>query len=342
MTEIKIIKQEENGIAFFEISNEMLKVRMTNLGCHILSVFAPDKNGVLGDVVLGYEDVTDCYRDDSCMGAIVGRVANRIGNASFVLNGKTYPLKANCGRHHLHGGEKGFDRQIFDYKIVDNGIRFHYHSSHMEEGYPGNLDLDVTFLLEGAKLSILYEAETDRDTILNPTCHIYFNLSGKRENISAHRMRIRADEIACVDGEGLAYGEYLKVENTPFDFRCMRELGNALEAEHIQLKNAGGIDHSFLLSGQEDVIELYHRESGRRLLISTDMPVVQVYTANFLAGGCPGKGGAPYDNRAGVALETQVVSNSIQIEKEPKVILRKGQKMQSRTDYTFDCIRDED
>lgn len=339
MTQIKVIEKDEHGIVFFEMDSGDLQIRMTNLGCHILSVIAKDKEGRPGDVVLGYQDVRDCFHDTSCMGAVVGRVANRIGNASFTLNGVVYPLKANNGKNHLHGGERGFDLKLFDYKIVDNGVRFHCDSPHMEEGYPGRLALDVTFLLKKNKLSILYDAVSDQDTLFNPTCHIYFNLSAGEENIENHLMKINADAIACVDENGLAYGEFLPVEGTPFDFRQSHSIGQALSSNHSQLMNAGGIDHSFLFAGQGEVT-LSHEETGRRLTIRTDMPAVQVYTANFLAGGCPGKEGVPYENRAGVALETQFVANSIQIEKNPKVILKKDQNFHSRTEYIFDCILD--
>ena len=335
MTEVKIIEKRENGITFFEMKNSELCIKVTNLGCHIVSVMAKDRIGKAADVVLGFENIEDCHRDTSYMGAVVGRVANRIGGASFELNGTEYRLKANNGSNHLHGGEIGFNQKIFDYHILNNGIEFHYLSPNMEEGYPGNLDLTVTYRLIGDTFYISYDAESDQDTIANFTNHSYFNLSGSKEKIYTHKLRIAADRIACADEECLATGEFLRIEGTPFDFREFHEIGERINENHEQLRCAGGYDHSFLLNKENDQIVLAHEASGRKLIISTDMPAVQVYTANFLAGGCNGKEGKPYENRDGVALETQLLPNSIHIEEEPGVILRKGQKFHSTTSYRF-------
>lgn len=335
MTEVKIIEKRENGITFFEMKNSELCIKVTNLGCHIISVMAKDRSGKTADVVLGFEDIEDCHRDTSYMGAVVGRVANRIGGASFELNGTEYRLKANNGSNHLHGGEVGFNQKIFDYHILESGIEFHYLSPDMEEGYPGNLDLTVTYRLAGDTLYISYDAESDQDTIANFTNHSYFNLSGNKEKIYTHKLRIAADRIVCVDEKCLATGKFLQVDGTPFDFCEFHEIGERINEKHEQLRCAGGYDHSFLLNQKEDQIVLAHEESGRKLIISTDMPAIQLYTANFLAGGCNGKEGKPYENRDGVALETQLLPNSIHIEEEPGVILRKSQKYHSTTSYRF-------
>ena len=335
MTEVKMTHKRKNGVAFFEIRNRELCITVTNLGCHILSVLAKDRNGEEADVVLSYEEIEDCHQDTSYMGAVVGRVANRIGKASFELNGVRYRLKANNGSNHLHGGEIGFNQKLFDYMILKDGISFQYLSPDMEEGYPGNLNLTVTYQLKKDTLYISYDAVSDQDTLVNFTNHSYFNLSGGKEKVYAHKLLIMSDQIACVDDSCLATSEFLEVTDSPFDFRELHEIGERINEKHEQLLLAGGYDHSFLLNQKENQVVLVHEESGRKLIISTDMPAVQLYTSNFLAGGCNGKEGKPYENRDGVALETQLLPNSIHIEKNPGVILRKGQRFKSTTSYCF-------
>lgn len=336
MVEVKIIKQRENKVTFFEMKNQDLTVRTTNLGCHVLSIFTRDREGKVEDVILGLQDVEDCRRDGSYMGAVVGRVANRIGNARFTLNGKEYQLAANNGPNHLHGGVEGFNQKLFDYKIMEDGIVFTYLSKDMEEGYPGNLLLTVTYRLVGNQFIIRYEAESDQDTLANMTNHMYFNLTGGKEKIYHHKLYMAADQIACVDENCLVDGTFLSVTNTPFDFRTFHEVGERIHDEHEQLKLAGGYDHSFMVNKQSNQAVLYEPKSGRKLTISTTLPAIQVYTANFLEGGMPGKHGKPYENRDGIALETQYLPDSINVEKEPKVILRKGQKYEAVTTYRFE------
>ena len=345
-TGVRVDMEHKDGLNFFSLRSPEIRAQISNLGCHILSLQTKDREGRWDDVILSYQDVRDCFYDDSCMGAVVGRVANRIGNASFTLNGITYQLAANCGPHHLHGGMEGFDRKIFDHEMLDDGIRFTLHSPDMEEGYPGNLDLEVTYRLEGNRFHISFKAGSDKDTLLNLTNHAYFNLSGTSENgfkedILGHELFINADTIACVDGNGLAYGDYMQVDGSPFDFRTSHKIGQRIRDNHPQLKNAGGYDHSFLLSqaGEESPqARLICSKTGRRLSLYTSLPVLQVYTANFLEGGAVGKQGRPYKNREGVALEAQYVSNSIQIEKDPQVILRAGQVREDEIIWAFDTV----
>ncbi len=329
------------GILYYRLENDFLTMEVTNLGCRILRLFAADREGRKEDVVLSYADIKDCHSENSMMGAVVGRVANRIGYGQFTLNGRLYKLAVNCGAHHLHGGLCGFDRKIFDSEITDQGISFRYSSADMEEGYPGRLSLTVTYRLISNEVHIRYKAVSDQDTILNITNHTYFNLTAMKDNILGHRLTIDADRIACVNDQGLVEGDFLHVAGTPFDFQTPHEIGERINDDHIQLTNAGGYDHPFLLNRRDPghpAITLSDPVSGRRLQIRTDMPTVQVYTANFLEGGCRGKGGFPYRNRDGVALETQFLSNSINVEENPPVILRAGQTFESGTDWIFDTI----
>ena len=337
MVKVRMMEERDNGVCFFELKNDEIKVITSNLGCHILSIFTKDRNGNYGDVVLGFENVEDCHDDGSYMGAIVGRVANRIADAKFKLNGKTYQLAANNGPNSLHGGVEGFDQKVFRYELFEDGIRFIYLSPDMEEGYPGSLYLKVVYRLCGNTLKMEYEAVSDRDTLINITNHSYFNLSaGEDQKIYHHQLKIKSDEIACCDENCLATGKFLKVNQTPFDFKEFHEIGERINEEHEQLKLAGGYDHSFILKDEEDQLILYDKETGRKLTMTTTLPCIQVYTGNFLEGGCNGKEGKPYENRDGVALEAQFLPNSINIEEEPKVILRKGEQYEAVTSYRFE------
>ena len=338
MVKVELLKELDNGIRFYSMENESLKLVVVNMGCRIMEILAPDASGKRSDVILGLKNIEDYANDPAYFGAVIGRVANRIGDARFTLNGKTYELYANNGKNHLHGGKEGFDKKLFDVTPLENGLRFHYFSKDGEEGYPGNLNLYVTYTLDDNTFSIHYEADTDADTIVNFTNHLYFNLSNTLEKVTEHSLQINADHIGCVDDTCLATGELLPVKDTPFDFNEMKKIGQDIEEDHIQLKNAFGYDHSFVLKGEERRLTLEEPVSGRRLVISTTAPVVQVYTGNFLKDGCIGKAGRVYENREGVALETQLMPNAIHTEENPSVILRKGEKFESTTNYIFETI----
>lgn len=335
MAEVKIAETRKSGVVFFELKNEELRVEVTNLGCAILSIYAKDRDGKAADVLLGYENIEEGCKDSAFLGAFVGRVANRIGGAAFDLNGKHYTLAANNGPNHLHGGNIGFNQKLFDYEIVENGVRFSYLSPDMEEGYPGNLNVTVTYILTENTLKLVYHAVSDADTLINLTNHAYFNLSGCGKSIEEQELYIDADKIACADENVLVTGEFLDVTGTPFDFRKFHEIGERINEPHEQLINGGGYDHAFMLNGKENQVILRDREVGRQMTISTDLPSIQVYSGNFLAGGCPGKGGKAYKNREGVALETQFLPNSIHVEEEPKAILRAKEAFDSVTALTF-------
>ena len=337
-TIVDIIEKRENGITFFEMKNEELRIKITNLGCHILSIFSKNRDGLVEDIVLSYENVEGCKDDGSYMGAVVGRVANRIKGASFELNGKKYLLVPNNGANHLHGGKEGFDQKLFQYEIIENGIIFSYISPHMEEGYPGTLQLKVKCTLNDKILRLEYSACSDEDTLCNITNHSYFNLSAGKEKIYDHFLKIDADEFACVDKNCCTNGKFMKVEGTPFDFREFHKIGERINEENVQLKLAGGYDHSFILNGYKNQISMYDELSGRKLTVSTSLPCAQIYTGNFLAGGCNGKDGKPYENRDGVAIETQFLPDSIHLEENPSVILRKGEVYHSTTEYVFEVV----
>ena len=332
---VKVIEKRPNGIDFIEICNKELKVIVCNLGCHLISIYTRDRDGVAEDILLGYEDIEDCHKDSSYMGAIVGRVANRIARGRFTLNGNEYHLAINNGPNHLHGGAIGFDRRIFSYTLLEDGVEFSYLSPDGEEGYPGNLELTVIYRVVGDELRMNYRARSDADTLCNITNHAYFNLAAGKEAIYDHILRIAADQIGCVDQDILATGELLDVEGTPFDFRQGKAIGQDIHTDHPQLKNASGYDHAFIFSDTYHQVELYDPKSGRAMSLSTSMPTMQLYTGNFLAGGVNGKHGVPYENGYGVCLETQYLPNAIHFEKNPQMLLRKGERFHAMTVLKF-------
>ena len=272
-----------------------MEVVVSTFGCTIIKMIVEDKNGVKGDVVLGYDDFNQYQTLDGYLGALVGRVANRIGKGTFELNGETYHLPINNGPNSLHGGIRGFSYQIFDYEILDDyTIKFTYHAKDGEEGYPGNMDFSATYHLEGTTLTISYHATSDKDTLINITNHSYFNLSGHKHNIYNHTLKIDADYYEHVDADGLATGEKEAVEGTPFDFRIPAKIGERVEVDHPQLKLGNGFDHNFFFTTDKNQVVLEDEESGRRLTVSTTLPGAQIYTANYLDGRI-GKNGEPYN-----------------------------------------------
>lgn len=351
------------------LRNDHLTVRLSPLGARIMSIEAPDRRGHRDNIVLSYADVRDALNCDRMMGACVGRVANRIAGGRFTLNGREFSLARNNGPNHLHGGRRGFDKKLF--RILppgpdslsaaaagtgctrpsgtvreETGVTFVTTSPDGEEGYPGTATLAVRYLLEGSTLRILITGRSDRDTLLNPTIHTYFNLTGHPlladgtgSDIGGHLLRIRADAWYPVDQNGLTTGALLPAANSPLDFRTPVRLQSALNDDYCNSCGTRGIDHSFRLTDSPmdiPAVTLSEPVSGRRLRIFTDRPTVHVYTGNFLAGGPASLHGLPYENRAGIAFEPQLPANEIHYAAHPATILRAGEPFRSETVYFFD------
>ena len=327
-----------SGRSVFRMENDHLVVMLSNLGCQLLSIKLKEANGELNELILTPKDPDHPEKDGSYMGSVLGRVANRIGNGRFTLNGREYTLAKNNGRNHLHGGINGFNCRLFDHRIEEDGITFFYDSPDMEEGYPGNLHVDIKYVLKGSTLGIIYSGYSDKDTIINLTNHMYFNLSGE-ESILGHRLQVRSDCYMPVDEDCLVTGEYVKSKDTLFDFNEPKVIAERMDMDDPQIRIAHGFDHAFLLSSRSDQIVLTDNDSGRRLVISTDMPFVHVYTGNYLSQGAAGEDGSHYKDYEGIALETELCPNSINIEKEPSVILRRGETYHSETYYSFVNIK---
>ena len=338
---IELAEKRTSGAEVYRMKNSKLRVMVSNLGCRVLSIEMKEADGGYKEVILRPKNPDHPEEDGSYMGSVIGRVANRISDGKFTLNGRKYTLKTNEGRNHLHGGESGFDCRFFAPKIEEDGIVFSYDSPDMEEGYPGNLHVDVKYVLRGGTFGIVYSGYSDADTILNLTNHMYFNLSGGG-TVLGHRLQIKADRFMPVDDDCLVKGEFAETGGTVFDFSEPAVIGERMDMNEPEIRKAHGFDHAFVLAASSDQVLLADEASGRQLVISTDMPMVHVYTGNYLsvsaAGGIDNKAsedGKYYKDYEGIALETEFCPNSINVEKDPAVILRKGDTYHSETYYTF-------
>jgi aldose 1-epimerase len=317
-----------------------LRARITNYGAILVSLEAPDRHGKLDDITLGFESLDKYVAQRVYFGATVGRYANRIGNARFVLDGVEYKLAANDGPNHLHGGLKGFDKVVWKPVEVTAAedrawAKLSYLSKDGEEGYPGNLQCTITYTLTNDdELQISYEAQTDRKTVLNLTNHAYWNLAGQGAgNVLGHEMLIDAGRFTIVDQGLIPVGATASVVDTPLDFLSPRTIGSRLR----QLRY--GYDHNFVLKGRPDTLKFCARvqepASGRIMEIQTTEPGVQLYTGNFLDGSVVGKGGKAYGKHAGFCLETQHYPDSPNKPSFPSTVLEPGKKFASTTVHKF-------
>ena len=314
---------------------------ITNFGATIVSVRAPDRYGTLADVVLGFDDLEGYVRNRKFFGATVGRYANRIAGGRFILGSEHYTLAANNGVNHLHGGWLGFDRATWTVADVRSNaaVVFRYRSPDGEEGYPGNLDVEVAFALtDGNALRIDYWATTDRATPVNLTNHSFFNL-GSGTDILGHEAKLFAERFTPVDDTLIPTGELRAVSGTPFDFREPLPIGARIDAQDDQIKRAGGYDHNYVVSGKSGSLrvaaEVYDRKSGRALRMLTTEPGVQFYSGNFLDGSITGKGGAVYTRRYAFCLEAQHYPDSPNQPHFPSTILEPGETYRQTTVYQF-------
>ena len=328
-----------------------LEVRAITYGGIITSLMVPDRNGNMADVVLGYDDLQGYLRETPYFGAIIGRYGNRIGGASFTLDRTEYELAANDGANHLHGGNTGFDKVVWNAEPFEGpdgvGVVFSRTSPDGEEGYPGNLSVEVTYTLTDAnELVFDYVATTDAPTPVNLTQHSYFNLGGHGSgNVLGHSMMLNAPRYTPVDEGLIPTGELAPVAGTPFDFTSAKMIGDDIAADDVQIERGGGYDHNFVLDREGvadgELVEaamVLHPSSGRVMSVRTTEPGIQFYSGNFLNGSIIGKGGAVYEHRYGFCLETQHYPDSPNKADFPSTILRPGEEYRSRTVYQFSTM----
>jgi aldose 1-epimerase len=322
-----------------------MEVRTVPYGAIVVSIKVPDRDGRLDDVVLGFDSLDGYANPHPFFGAVVGRYGNRIARGRFTLDGKTYQLATNDGPNHLHGGVKGFDKRLWNAESFErggaSGVVYTLSSSDGDEGYPGNLNVRVTYTLTPAnELTVDYDATTDRPTPINLTQHSYFNLAGAgRGDILAHRLTIEADRFTPVDETLIPTGELAPVDGTPFDFRQPIAIGARIAADHEQLRYGKGYDHNWVLNrsgaGLAHAARLEDPATGRTLDVSTAEPGLQFYSGNFLDGTLTGKSGHVYQRRYGLCLETQHFPDSPNHSNFPSPILRPGERYQSKTVFAF-------
>jgi aldose 1-epimerase len=337
-----------NGTAvdLYTLKNEQLEVQVITYGGYVTAVKVPDRNGKVDDIVLGFDEASGYYENNhskkaSSFGPIIGRYANRIAHARFVLVGKTYNLTKNDGDNTIHGGPNGFSNQMWEGKEIKDGVELRYLSKDGEEGYPGDLSVTVRYTLEDGGLKIEYSATTDKPTVLNLTNHSYFNLSGQGHgNVLHDQLKLNASRFTPVDESLIPTGELKAVAGTPFDFLQAHLIGERINADDVQLKRGKGYDHNFVIDGggEKKLVqagEVYDPASGRVLTVLTTEPGVQLYTSNHLDGSIIGKQGASYEKNGAVCLETQHFPDSPNHPEFPTTELKPGEKFHSVTVYRF-------
>jgi aldose 1-epimerase len=323
-----------------------VEMRVMTYGGIIVSLRVPDRNGKLGDVVLGYDSLAGYIRDSPYFGAIVGRYGNRIAKGRFTLNGTEYHLAVNNGPNHLHGGIRGFDKVVWRAEPFRDargvGVVLRHTSPDGDEGYPGTLQATVTYTLtDRNEILIDYAATTDKAAPVNLTQHSYFNLAGSGD-ILGYTLMIAADRYTPVDSTLIPTGVLAPVAGTPFDFRTPHTIGERIGDANEQLRFGGGYDHNFVLTRPDTGLALAARLtdslSGRTLELRTTEPGVQFYSGNFLDGSITGKGGTVYRHRTGLCLETQHFPDSPNHPEFPSTILEPGRTYRSRTTWTFGTL----
>ena len=338
---------DNQDVFLYEISNEAgMTIAVSDFGATLVKILVPDKNGKLRDVALGYDHV-EGYYDNSChFGAVIGRNGNRIGGARFTLNGKEYQLAVNDNKNNLHSGPDWYRTRVWEVKKIDqekNAVSFGLYSPDMDQGFPGNLTVQVTYTLtEDNEIQIHYEGTADQDTIVNMTNHSYFNLAGHdggREALLDHKVQILAPEYTPVsDSEAIPTGEIAPVAGTPMDFQELKKIGQDLESDFEQLKFGGGYDHNYALirkkGSMRKAAAAEYEESGIVMEVYTDLPGMQFYIGNFIDNE-KGKNGCIYEKRSGFCMETQYYPDACNQNSFESSVLKAGDKYDTTTVYKF-------
>ena len=320
-------------------------VRLSSVGAGIVGIAVPDKDGKLADVVLGYPEAASYFADGPCAGKCPGRYANRIAKGKFTLDGAEYTLPINNGPNHLHGGPAGFQNQVWDSRIANDGVEFMYFSEDGEAGYPGNLKVVARYEWgEDNALKLYFTARSDKATVVNLTNHAYFNLNGEGNgDILAHELKLNASVYLPTDETLIPVGEPDPVAGTPMDFQEFKAIGAEIKEDFPALKYGKGYDNCWMINGYEpgqlqSAAKLYSPQSGRMLEVLTTQPAVQIYTGNWLAG-CPaGKCGRSYFDYEGVAIECQHCPDSPNKPDYPSTVLRPENQFEEAIIWQFSVV----
>lgn len=330
---------DEREVFAYTLTDGRISCDILTYGATVRAIRVPDRDGLLRDVTLGFDRLEDYLLQDAYLGATVGRCANRIGGASFPLDGKTWHLAKNDGENHLHGGLVGFDKQLWSVEeATDSRLVLSLVSPDGQEGYPGTLRVRVVYSVEDAALSIEYRAEADKATLCNLTNHAYFNLNGQGGgDVLGHTIRIFADRITEVKKGLIPTGELTDVTGTPLDLRQQTAIGAQIDADFAQMVLAGGFDHNYVLSGEglREAAVAEGERSGIRMRVLTTQPGLQFYSGNFLQNLPKGKDGAVYIKRSGFCLEAQRFPDAPHHKNFPSAVLRPGEVYHEVTVFSF-------
>lgn len=319
----------------YTITSGSLSAAVTDLGATLVRLLVPGRDGGVSDVVLGYDDCAGYLAGDACLGATVGRNANRLKGASFSLGGRTYALTPNEGGNNLHSGPNHYFKRLWQVRShTESAITLALHSPDEDQGFPGNAEIQVTYRLDGSVLRIVYDAVSDKDTVFNLTNHSYFNLAGhdKTELAMEQELIIPGRFFTPDDAQNIPTGELRPVAGTPMDFRTPKPIGRDIGADYEPLKLQGGYDHNWEVFCNPCAV-LRDPSSGRTMAVTTDCPGIQFYAGNFLDE--PGKGGVHYGRRSGVALETQFYPDALHHPDWPQPVTKAGERYHSETAYHF-------
>lgn len=342
------IEIQGKSVSLWTLHNKHgMEMTVTNYGAKIVSLWVPDKNKQLVDVVTGYNNIEDYLKSgEPYFGAAIGRYGNRIANGCFTLGGKTYQLAQNNGPNNLHGGPNGFHAVVWEAKQIDEStLELRYLSPDGEEGFPGNLEVTMIYqLTDNNEFSIEYRAVTDQPTVCNLTNHAYFNLSGEgSDTILDHLLELNADAYIPTNEVAIPLGQLRKVEGTPMDFRCPVAIGERIEEDFQDLKFGNGYDHTYVINRAGNALAFAARVSspvsGIQMEIFTDQPGVQLYSGNYMNGTETGKTGKAYLKRAGFCLETQHYPDSPNQPQFPSVVLKPGETYRHHTVHRFGVER---
>jgi aldose 1-epimerase len=320
-----------------------MTVSVSDIGATLVSVKVPDKDGKRIDVVLGYDSAEGYYENNCFFGAVIGRSGNRIAGGRFTIDGREYQLDINDNENNLHSGLNGFDKRTWKVlRAEGNLVTFFLKDADMEQNYPGNFEVSVTYTLgEDGSVSIHYEGKSDADTVANMTNHTYWNLSGHDSGlINDQTLMLKADYYTPVrDYQAIPTGEYAPVEGTPMDFRTAKPIGRDIDADFQQLTYVKGYDHNFVLKREKGAVEKFAEacspKTGIRMEVFTDLPGVQFYAGNCITADMAGKNGAVYGPRMAFCLESQYYPNSINQEGFARPLLKAGEKYDTTTVYRF-------
>lgn len=338
-----VVRPKGDVTAYTLVNRNGVRVKILSLGGIVAEVHVPDRDGKFADVVLGFDGIEGYVAGHPYFGCITGRVANRVGNATFTLDGKAYKLAANAGKHSLHGGANGFDKMLWRGEpfvgTTGPGVKLSYVSKDGEEGYPGNLSTTVTYTLTNAnELRIDYSATTDKATPVNLTNHAYFNLAGHNAgDVLGHVLQLAADKYTPGDSSLLPTGKIEPVKGTPFDFTTATKIGDRIqEAKGTPV----GYDLNYVhgdkrIDNPKWVATVTEPKSGRTLEVLTTEPGIQFYTGNFLDGKTKGKGGAAYPQYGAFCLESQFFPDSPNKPEFPTIVLKPGEEYRQTTIYKF-------